>query len=388
MIPFAYNLRSLRVRRRTTIAAALGLGLVVFVFAVVMMLSNGVRQATQRSADAQSAIVLRKGAATEIESTFDASAVARIAAAKGVRYGVDGRPLVVGELIVLVILDNPSGGATNVQIRGVPDNAMAFRPGLRVVAGRAPRTGTDEAMVGSAIRGRFKGLEIGQRLELQKNRPIEIVGVFDDGGSAYASEVWVDADLVRRTFGQSRIVSSVRAHLTSSEAFEAFRVAVENDRELGVAAFREDAYSERQTQGTATFLTALGFLIAIMFSIGAIIGAMITMHAVIAERRREIGTLIALGFTRRQVLAAFLLESVVLALAGGFAGAAAALLMSNLRISMLNTFTWSELSFAAEPSFRIVVTAIAIAAMMGVLGGLFPAIRATRVDPAQAMRGG
>jgi len=243
-------------------------------------------------------------------------------------------------------------------------------------------------MVGNAIRGRFKGLEIGQRLELQKNRPIEIVGVFDDGGSSYASEVWADADLVRRTFGQSRVVSSVRVRLTSSAAFAAFSSAIETDHELGVAAFREDAYSERQTQGTATFLTALGLLIAVMSSMGAIIGAMITMHAVIADRRREIGTLMALGFTRVHVLAAFLIESIVLALAGGSVGAAAALLMSNVRISMLNTFTWSELSFAAEPSFRSVVTAIGTAAVMGVLGGLLPAIRATRVDPAQAMRGG
>jgi putative ABC transport system permease protein len=388
VIPFAYNVRSLRVRVRTTIAAALGVGLVVFVFAVVMMLSNGVRQATRRSADPSGAIVLRDGAATEIESTFDASAVARIAAADGVARAADGRPLVVGELIVLVILDNPSGGATNVQVRGIPDNAMTFRPGVRVVAGRAPRAGTDEAMVGSAIRGRFTGLEIGQRLELQKNRPIEIVGVFDDGGSSYASEVWADAGLVRRTFGQSGVVSSVRVRLTSSEAFAAFSGAIENARELGVAAFRQDVYSERQTSGTATFLTALGFLIAVMFSIGAIIGAMITMHAVISERRREIGTLMALGFTRVQVLAAFLLESIVLALAGGFVGAIAALLMSNTRISMLNTFTWAELAFAAEPSLPILVSAIGIATVMGVLGGLLPAIRATRVDPAQAMRGG
>jgi putative ABC transport system permease protein len=199
--------------------------------------------------------------------------------------------------------------------------------------------------------------------------------------------VWADLDLVRRTFGQSRVVSSVRVHLTSSEAFAAFSRSIENQPELGVAAFREDAYSERQTSGTATFLSVLGFLIAVMCSFGAIIGAMITMHAVIAERRREIGTLMALGFTRVQVLAAFLLESIVLALAGGFVGAAAALLLSNTRISMLNTFTWSELAFAAEPSFSIVVSAIGIAALMGVLGGLLPAIRATTIDPAHAMRG-
>lgn len=387
MIPFTYNIRSLLARSRTTIAASLGMGLVVFVFAVVMMFSNGVRQATRRSIEPNTAIVLRTGAATEIESTFEAGSVAKITAAPGVaRQG--GRPVVVGELIVLVVLDNPSGGATNVQIRGVPDNAMTFRPALRIVAGRAARPGTDEAIVGNAIRGRFQGLEIGQRLELQKNRPIEIVGVFDDGGSPYASEVWADVDLVRRTFGQSRIVSSARVRLTSSDAFTAFSRALENNYELGVAAYRETEYGERQTQGTATFLTTLGFLIAVMVSLGAVIGAMITMHAVVADRTREIGTLMALGFARPQVLAAFLFESMTLALAGGVVGAAAALALSNLRISMLNTFTWAELSFAAEPSLRIVLTAITIAAVMGILGGLLPALRATRVDPARAMRGG
>lgn len=387
MIPFAYSIRSLLVRRRTTFAASLGLGLVVFVFSVVMMLSNGIRQVTRRASDPRHAIVLRAGASTEIESTFEAADVAKIAAAPGVARA-NGRPLVVGELVVLVVLDNPSGGATNVQIRGVPDNALSLRPELRIVAGRAPKPGTDEAMVGSAIRGRFRGLELGQRLDLQKNRPIEIVGVFDDRGSAYASEVWADVDLVRRTFGQPRIVSSARVRLTSSAAFEAFSGALEQIPGLSAAAEREELYSERQTQGTAAFLAALGLLIALMFSLGAVIGAMITMHAVIAERTREIGTLMALGFTRFQVLSAFVFESVVLALAGGTAGAAAALAMSDVRISMLNTFTWAELSFAAEPSLGIVFASIAIAAALGLLGGLLPAIRATRIDPAQAMRVG
>jgi putative ABC transport system permease protein len=388
VIPFAYNVRSLLVRKRTTAAAAIGLGLVVYVFAVVMMLSNGVRQAARRSTDARAAIVLRKGAATEIESSFDANAVARVAAAPGVARDARGHSLAVGELIVLVVLDNPSGGATNVQIRGVPDLALEFRPELHIVAGRAPRAGTREAMVGSAIRGRFKGLDIGQSLELQKNRPIEVVGVFDDRGSTYASEVWADLDLVRTTFGQANLVSSVRVRLTSPDAFAALSGAVEGDHGLGLAVHREDAYSERQTQGTAAFLTAIGFLIGIMFSLGAIVGAMITMHAVIAERRREIGTLRALGFTRLQVLAAFLFESVLLALAGGVAGALAALAMSRVRISMLNTFTWAELSFAAEPSAQILITSIGIAVIMAVLGGLVPAVRATRIDPARAVRGG
>ncbi len=387
MIPLRYNVRSLLVRKRTTAAAALGLGLVVFAFVAAMMMANGVRQAARRRANRDHAIVLRRGAATELESTFDASQITKIAAAPSVARGVDGVPLVIGELIVLIVLERPSGGATNVQMRGVSERARSFRPGLRIIAGRAPRAGSDEAMVGSAIRGRFRGLELGQRLDLQRDRPVEIVGVFDDAGSPYASEVWADADLVRTLFGQPRIVSSARVRLTPG-GFDGFRRALERDPQLTVAAFQEDEYSERQTQGTAMLLTALGASIALLLSIGAIIGAMITMHAVIAERRREIGTLRALGFTRVQVLLAFLLESMLLALTGGVIGSAAALATSGLRISMLNTFTWSELSFAAEPSPQIVLTAVLFVLLMGAVGGLLPAIQATRIDPARTMRGG
>lgn len=375
-------------RKRTAAAAAFGLALVVFVFAAVMMLANGVRQATRRATDPNGAIVLRKGAGTEIESTFETAGVVRIAAAPSIARDPDGRPLISGELLVLLVLDHVGGGSSNVTLRGVPEAATRLRPKLRVIAGRAPRAGTSEVMVGRAIRGRFQGLELGQSLELQKNRPIQIVGIFDDGGSAYDSEIWADADLVRRTFGQSNVVSSARVRLTSPDAFATFSAALESDRELGVAAYRESDYGEQQTQGTATFLTVLGFMIGTLFSIGATTGAMITMHAVIAERRREIGTLRALGFTRRQILTSFLFESLVLALAGGALGACAALLMSQARISMLNTHTWAELSFAFEPTPAIVVRSIAIAALLGVSGGLLPAIRATRIDPAQAMRGG
>jgi putative ABC transport system permease protein len=169
---------------------------------------------------------------------------------------------------------------------------------------------------------------------------------------------------------------------------EGFSAAVRTDRELGLSAFREQEFGEKQTQGTASFLMALGFLVAGLFALGATLGAMITMHAAIAQRTREIGTLRALGFSRRHVLLSFVFEAVVLALAGGVLGALASLALAMKRISMINTATWAELSFQFEPSAGILLSALAVAALMGLAGGLAPAWAATRVDAARAMRGG
>ena len=388
MIPIAYNIRSLTVRKTTTLAAALGLALVVFIFASVMMMSNGIKQVSARAADPDVAIVLRKGSDVEMSSGIDEQSVGLIAAAPGVAKAASGRPMTIGELMVVVLLPKASGGDSNVVLRGVPDDVMAFRPTVKITEGRAATPGTDEAIVGSAIRGRFKGLELGQTFEMRKNRPIRIVGVFEDNGSAFESEVWGDMNVIRATFGRQGIVSSVRVRLDSPAKFDAFKTDVETNRQLNVTAMRDSEFYEKSSHGTALFLSVLGFIIAFFFSIGAIIGAMITMHATVAQRQREIGTLRALGFSRFQILFSFLLESIALALLGGAIGAGASLLMGFKRITLMNNATWSELSFRFEPTPKILITSIVIAAVMGILGGFFPAIRAARINPVQAMRGG
>jgi putative ABC transport system permease protein len=387
VIPISYNIRNLRVRRTTTIAAALGLALVVFVFASVMMMSNGIKQVTARAAEPDVAIVMRQGSDAELTSAVDEQNVGLIGAAPGVATGPSGRPMAIGELMVVVLLEKNTGSFSNVVLRGVPDDVMAFRPTVKIIEGRAATPGTDEAIVGSAIRGRFKGLDVGQTFDMRKNRPMKIVGVFEDNGSAFESEVWGDANVIRATFGRQGVVSSVRVRLQSPEKFDAFKASVESNRQLNVLALRESDYYEKSSKGTALFLSVLGFIIAFFFSIGAIIGAMITMHATIAQRQREIGTLRALGFTRFQILVSFLLEAIVLALLGGAVGAGASLLMGLKRITMINNATWSELSFRFEPTPQIIVTSLVAAIVMGIFGGFFPAIRAARINPVQAMRG-
>jgi putative ABC transport system permease protein len=387
VIPISYNLRNLAVRKTTSIAAGLGLALVVFVVAAVLMLQNGIKNALGRSADPNGAIVLRKGSDVELSSNIDEPNVGLVLATPGVAHMEDGTPAGAGELMVVVLLDKfGTDGFSNVQVRGVSDNVLAFRKDTRVIAGRAPRPGTDEVMVGRAIRGRFKGVELGQSFDLKKNRPVSVVGVFEDGGSSFESEIWGDKNTVRTTFGREGLVSSVRLRLEGPSKFDGFKASVESNRQLGLEAFREDAYYDHLSSQMSGLVIGLGIAVAFFFSIGAMIGAMITMYAAVANRQREIGTLRALGFSKLSIVGSFLLESILLALAGGVVGTLASVALRFVKISMLNWQAWSEVVIGFEPNLRIIVTSVVAAGVMGLLGGFFPAVRAARMNPIEAMR--
>lgn len=389
MIPIKYNLRNLAVRKTTTIAAGLGLGLVVFVFASVLMLSNGVQRTLGRSADPNMAVVIRKGSDAELASGIEENQIGVMAAAPGVAKGDDGQPLVSGELVVIILLDKlGTEGVSNVQVRGVPDNILKLRPGVRITQGRAARPGTDEVMVGKAISTRFKGLGLNETFELRKNRPVTVVGVFEDKGSSFESEVWGDVKTVGAAYGREGFVSSLKVRLESPLKFDGFKANLEQNPQLQVEVMRETEYYEKQSEGTSIFINAMGIVIAVFFSIGASIGAMITMYASIANRQREIATLRALGFSRSSILFSFLLESVILAVAGGVIGVIASLGMSFVKFSTVNFASFSEITFAFEPTPVILGIALGVAIGMGLAGGLFPAIRAARMNLVQAIRGG
>lgn len=387
MVPVSYSVRNLMVRKTTTAATALGIGLVVFVFASVLMLSAGLKRAMGRSGSADVAIVLRAGSDSETSSGIELAAAGLVMASPEVATRADGRPDAVGEVVGILALDKSAGdGVSNVQVRGVPDDVYRFRPGVRLVSGRAARPGSDEVVVGSAIRGRFRGVELGQSFEIKKNRRVTVVGVLEDHGSSFESEVWADIETVRAAFGREGLDSSVRVRLRRAEQFDAFRRAVETNPALGLTVKRESVYYEEIAQGTTQFLTILGLMIALFFSAGAMIGAMITMHASVAQRGREIGTLRALGFSRASILLAFLFESVVLGLLGGAVGAVASLGMGLVRFNLVNFATWSEIVFTFVPTAPIVVSSLLFAAFMGVVGGFFPAVRAARVNVLDALR--
>jgi putative ABC transport system permease protein len=387
MIPIKYNVRNLIVRKRTTAAAAFGLALVVFVFACALMLANGIERTLGRAASPDVVIVLRKGSDNEMTSGIEDKQV-NLLFAQAQQIGASKTPVGVAEVLVVVLMDKIGvDGISNVTVRGVPEDALAFRPTAKIVLGRAPNPGSDEVIVGSGINGRFKGLEIGDTFELKKNRPVKVVGVFSDEGSAFESEVWGDIHVVRAAFGRQGSVSSVRVRLDSPSKFDAFKALVESDRQLGLVASRESDFFEKQSQATGIMLKVLGGMIAFFFGVGAMIGATVTMNAQVAGRAREIGTLRALGFSKGSILFSFLVESLVLALAGGLVGAACAIAMKAVKITMMNMGSWSEVVFGFEPTPQIIASALALSAFMGLVGGFLPAIRAARVSPIDAMRG-
>jgi putative ABC transport system permease protein len=387
MVPFRYNVRSLAVRKATTVATAAGIALVVFVLASSLMLAAGIKKTLGSAGKPENAIVLRMGSDAELGSVVEESSVPLILAAPGVAHDERGQPLGSGEIVVVAAMEKlGTSGITNVSVRGIPDDVMRFRPETRIVAGRPARPGSDEAIVGARIRGRIKGLDIGQTFELKKNRPATVVGVFEAGGSSYESEVWVDREVLRQAYHREGIVSSVRVRLESPTKFDGFRAGVENDKRLGLQALRETAFYEKQSEGVAIFIGALGTIVSIFFAVGAMIGAMITMYAAVANRQREIGMLRAIGFSRASILGSFVFESVLLAVLGGAVGAFAALGMGFVRFSMVNFASWSEIVFSFEPTPSVMTTALVSAGVMGLLGGLFPAVRAARTSPLKAIR--
>jgi putative ABC transport system permease protein len=233
-------------------------------------------------------------------------------------------------VVLVLALDKlgTEGQVSNILVRGVTSSAVAVRPEVRIVEGRAANPGTDEAIVGRGVVGRFTGLELGGAVDLSKNRPVNVVGVFEAGGSSIESEVWADIDTVRSSMGRGSSSSSVTVRLESPAAFDGFAATIENDKQLGLAASRENVYYEKQSEGTSIFITGLGATIAFFFSLGAMIGAMITMYGAVSQRSKEVGTLLALGFSPFTVVCSFLFEATIRAGAGGLLGALGSLAMA------------------------------------------------------------
>ncbi len=387
MIPLTYNLRSLGQRKATTFATAVGVGLVVFVLAASMMLSAGIKKTMATSGQDDVAIVIRKGSGTEMASAIEQRKIALVTSRNEVKRNNNGEPLGVAELVIVILLQK-SGTEflSNVRVRGVTPNALSFRPGVQIVEGRAARPGTNEVIIGQSLKGRFVGMHVGDEFEVKKNFNVRVVGVFSAEGSSSESEIWGDVDTIRSSFGRNGYVSAVRVMLSSPARFDAYKRAIELDKQLDVEVERERVYYEKESEGTSIFVTAMGSVIAFFFALGAIIGAAITMHAAVANRQREIGTLRALGFSRFNIITSFLFESVVLALLGAALGLAGALCLGFVRFSMMNFQSWNEVVFHFTPTPSVLLSSALLGTVIGVAGGLFPALRASKVSPVTAMR--
>jgi len=388
MIPVSYNWRSLMVRKTTTVASALGIGLVVFVLASSQMLANGIEKTMSQSGSLDKALLIRKGSDNELSSGIETSAVGIAIAGPGVKRNASGDPIAAPELMVVLTLDRRGDGSqvSNVQLRGVGPGSFEIRPEVHVIEGRPAKPGTDEVIVGRRIHGEFVGVKLGQSFELKKNRKVQVVGVFEAGGSQFESEIWADIDTARSAFGREGLVSSITVQMESASKLEGYKAAIESDKQLNLQVEAERSYFERQSENTAGLVRYLGIAIVVFFSVGAMIGAMITMYGAVAGRAREVGTLRALGFSRLHVLTSFLLESLMLALIGGALGGIAALGMGAVEFSMMNMQTFSEVVFSFDPSPGILGFAIAAGGVMGIFGGFLPAVRAARTSPIDAMR--
>lgn len=387
MIPIAYNVHSLAARRSTTIAAALGIALVVFVFAAVLMLANGVEQTMRATGSPLNAIILRKGSQAEMQSGIEENAVGVLRASPEAAPAGSGT-MSTAEVVVIITASaaGTKGGVSNAVVRGVMPESFMLRQQLQIIEGRNFTPGSDEVIVGRGIASRLADVGVGRELALKRNRPVKIVGVFSADNSSFESEIWGDLNSIRAIFNRQGAVSSVTLRLKNASLFEDLRRRIASDPRLGLEVKREPTYYDEQSQGLSVFIKTLGLVIAIFFSVGAMIGAMITMYAQVAQRSREIGTLRALGFRRSRVLLSFLLEAILLSLIGGALGIVGALGMSFVHFSTVNFQSFSELVFRFTPSPGILIGSLLFASIMGLLGGLFPAVRASRVSPVAAMR--
>ncbi|MGF6782203.1 ABC transporter permease [Paraburkholderia sp. GAS334] len=384
-IPLAYIARNLWTRRLTTMLTAGGLALVVFVFATVLMLDAGLKKTLVSTGEHDNVVVIRKGAETEVQSAIDRNQASIMEMHPSVAIGEDGRPLASKEAVVLIsLVKSGSNKPSNVVIRGVSPTGLGLRPQVKLVAGRMFKAGSSEIIVGSSVAKGFSGTQIGEHLRFAQ-RDWTVVGTFDAGGSGFDSEIWGDVDQLMQSFRRTSY-SSMVVRLAQTNLFDRFKADIDVDPRLADEAKREQAFYSDQSKALSTFINILGFTLSMIFSIAAMIGAMITMYASVANRVAEIGTLRALGFKRVNVLAAFLVEAMLLGLVGGTAGLGCAALMQFASFSTTNFQTFADLSFRFILTSAIVVKTLAFSVAMGLIGGFLPAMRAARMNIVDALR--
>lgn len=386
-LPLSYTLRNLWTRRLTTGLTIGGMALVVFVFAAVLMLAEGLQKTLVETGSFDNAVVIRKGSVSEVQSGVDRNQAAIVETQPEIAPGLDGQPSLAKELVVLVTLPKRVGGSPgNVVLRGIGSSSLSLRPQVKLVAGRLPRPGSLEMMAGISIARRFQGAGLNETLCCGM-RNWRIVGVFDAGNRGYSSEIWGDADQLMSAFRRPAY-SSVIFRLRDSGDFKPVKARLEKDPRLTVEVKRETKYYAEQSELMAKFLRIVGLTLTLIFSLGAIVGAMITMYAAVANRTGEIGTLRALGFQRRNILLAFLMESLILGLLGGVAGLIPASFMQLITVSTMNFQTFSELAFSFTLTPAIISQTLFFALVMGLTGGILPAVRAARMTIVDALRTG
>ncbi len=382
----AFNLRSIPARWGAAVAAAVGIAGVVAVLTGVLAIASGFRKAMTVSGTPDTAIVLRTGADSEMTSGLSREEVRLISDAPGVLRTPEGG-VVSAELFVIIdLLKRSTNSSSNVPLRGVGPAAFSVRGNIEVVQGRRFESGKNELMVGAGAARAFTGLEVGNRLKIGQNQ-WDVVGIFTAGGGIAESEIWTDAAVLQPAYNRPEGFQSVYARLDSAEAFTEFKDALTSNPQLKVKVARLSDHYAAQSEGTFLFIARAGVFIAVMMSLGALFGALNTMYSAVSARTREIATLRALGFGAAPVIVSVLVESLALALVGGGVGAALAwLAFDGYQAATMNFQTFSQVTFAFAVTPILLATAIATAAVLGLIGGFFPAIRAARMPIASALR--
>jgi len=381
-----YAIKSILTKKLTTGLTVLGFALVIFIFSAVLMLSNGINETLIESGQDDNIIAIRKGSPTEITSIIYRDMGNALKVDEGVRTDEDGNPIAAGEISILINQskrNNPEE-KSNIPVRGIVDNSYAIRPNLKIISGRKFTPGTSELIAGVKVATNFTDCGIGEKLNFAM-RDWNIVGIFEADGSGTESELWGDYNQICDAF-QRPIYSSVTMQIKSPDNFDNMKKRLESDPRFNIQLEKEKDYYRNQSNNTRTFINILGVTISVIFSMGAIVGAMITMYASVANRTIEIGTMRALGFRRKVILASFLFESLLISFAGATIGIIAASILTNFEVSTTNWDTFSELAFSFEISNAIVINSYIFAFIMGIIGGFLPAVQASRMRIINALR--
>jgi putative ABC transport system permease protein len=385
-IPVVYNFRSVKARWTSAIVAVLGIAGTVGVFIAMLSLARGFRATLVASGSNENAIIMRAGATSEMMSGVALDQVKIMQDAPGVARSSDG-PLVTSEVVVVAPFPLRSTGTdANVQVRGVSANVLTIRRNIKIAQGRMFRPGLSELVVGKNANTSYSGLTVGNTVDFGGGH-WQVVGVFDAGGSAFDSEVWCDARVLDDVYKRpTNVFQSVTVHLTSPDSLQQFKDAVTTDPRLNVDVTREIDYYAKQSTRMTQLITILGGLVAFVMAIGAVFGALNTMYSAVAERGREIATMRALGFGGAAVVFSFLVEALLISFVGGAIGALCVLPLNGLTTGAMNWQTFSHMAFAFKITPGLLIAGVVFALIMGILGGLPPAMRAAWRPVAVALR--
>ncbi|MGA2098296.1 MAG: ABC transporter permease [Candidatus Acidiferrum sp.] len=385
-IPIVYNIRSVRARWTSTIVAVLGIAGTVGVFVAMLSLARGFQATLVSSGSPDNALIVRAGATSEMTSGVSLDAVKVIQDAPGIARGADG-PLVTPEAVLMAPIPLVTTGTdANVELRGVSPNVLEIRKQVKIVQGRMFQAGLAELVVGKNANTTYSGLTLGNTITLGSVK-WKVVGVFDAGGSSFDSEVWGDSRLLSEAYNRPATnFQSVTVHLTSPAALSQLKDSLTSDPRVNLDVTREIDYYAKQSTSMTTLITRLGGFVAMIMAIGAIFGALNTMYSAVADRGREIATMRALGFGGPSVVFSFLIEALLISFIGGALGCLSVLKLNGLTTSTINFQTFSNLAFAFKITPDLLIMGIGFALAMGVIGGIFPAIRAARLPVATALR--